>query len=121
MDKLALSTPGFGNILNPPGLKFSEGGGGIGTDLGTIVSGFTNIAFLVGGFLVLFWFTWGVFQYIVAQGDKEKLAHARSRMTWSIIGFIFLIASFLLSQYASTIFQPKSLPITPVTNPGTIK
>lgn len=118
MNKLALSVPGFGNVLNPPGLKYSGGGGGVGTDLGLIVSGFANIAFLIGGFLVLFWFTWGVFQYLVAQGEKEKLAQARSRITWSIFGFIFLVASFFLSQYASTIFQPKSIKLTPVTNPS---
>ena len=116
-----LSVPGFGNISNPPSLKFSDSDGGSGTTLGDVVSGFANLTFLIAGFLALYWFCWGVFQYIVAQGDKEKLAKARSRMTWSIIGFIFLVVSFFISQYFSGIFKPVQPSVTEITNPGTIK
>ncbi|OGE33607.1 hypothetical protein A3C99_03305 [Candidatus Daviesbacteria bacterium RIFCSPHIGHO2_02_FULL_37_9] len=109
-----LGVPGFSGITNPAESKFS---GGTNT-LGAVVTGFANLTFLIAGFLTFYWFSWGVFQYIIAQGDKEKLAKARSRMTWAIIGFMFLIVSFFLSQYFSTIFKPVQPSVTEITNPG---
>jgi len=101
MKQLSLRVPGFdagGPIATSPNLKVEF------TDLASVVSGFLNVFFYIAGFLMLFWFIWGVFQYIMAGGNKESLAKARSRLTWAIMGFILLVASFAISLYARNIF-----------------
>ena len=70
------------------------------------------VLFYIVGFLSFFWFAWGVYEYLIAGGAKEGLAAARKRMTWAIIGFVLFIASFAVSQYAQTLFDPS----TKVTN-----
>jgi NADH:ubiquinone oxidoreductase subunit 6 (subunit J) len=63
-----------------------------------------NVLFYVGAILVFAWLVWGVFAYILARGEKEDLAKARARIMWALIGFLFLIISFAISQYAQGIF-----------------
>lgn len=107
-----LTLPGGNNINNPitqPGLG----------DLTGVVSGFLNIGFFIAGFLLLAWFSWGVFQYIFASGNKESLAKARARIQWAIIGFLIVVISFAASQYIRTILPVReNQRITPVTEPG---
>jgi hypothetical protein len=105
MDKLALSLPGFSNINNPPGLLFS---GPEKSTLGFVMSEFITVLFYAGGFITFAYLTWGVFQYIIARGEKETLAKARQRITWALMGFVFLIASVFIAQYARTIFEENS-------------
>lgn len=100
MTKLALSVPGYGNIPNFPGFQ-------VGLSLGGLVSGFYQIGFFLASFLAFIWFVWGAFQYIFAGGDKEKIAKARSRMTWAIIGLLIVLLAFFVAQFVGTILQPK--------------
>lgn len=83
-----------------PGLKVEP-------TLGGILSGLLEITFLLASFLAFFWFVWGAFQYIFAGGDKEKLAKARSRITWAIVGLLFVALAFLIAQFVGQILQPK--------------
>lgn len=87
--------------LGIPNLKY-----GFDTKLGTVLSDLYQIAFLLASFLAFFWFCWGAFQYIFAGGDKEKIAKARSRITWSIIGLIIVALAFALAQFAQQILKP---------------
>ncbi len=112
--KIALSLPTFNNINNPPGFRFSQQGATDQTTLGYVLSQIFTIFFYVGGFLMFAYLTWGVFQYITARGLKEDLAKARSKITWSILGFILLIGSFFISQYVQTIFPLTTSKGTPV-------
>lgn len=100
MSKLALQLPGFGRINNPPELKFS----GDSANLGSIISGFLNIALYIAGFLAFYYLIWGTFQYILASGSKEDLAKARHRITWALVGLLVVFSSFLIAKYASEIF-----------------
>lgn len=117
LTKVALSLPGnFNKISPPPNLKFS------GTEqakLGFVLGDLLNVLFYVGGILVFGWLVWGVFAYILARGEKEDLAKARARIMWALIGFMFLIISFAISQYAQTIFPQVSQfnKVTPITQP----
>lgn len=76
-----------------------------------ILSDGIRITFTVAGFLMLIWLVWGVFQYIFAGGDKGALAKARSRIQWAIIGFLILIISFSISEFAKTIIPTQRVNI----------
>lgn len=105
MRDVALSLPGnFNNIANPPNLFGQFTSDPNKFKLGFLIGQLLNVLFYVGGILVFGWLTWGVFAYILARGEKEDLAKARARIMWALIGFMFLIISFAISQYVQTIF-----------------
>lgn len=71
------------------------------TSLGNFISGLLNIGLSIAIFLTFFWLVWGGFQYIAAGGDKQKLAAARSRITWAIVGLLLTMVAFLVAQFAA--------------------
>lgn len=119
MEKLVLDLPGFGNINNPPVLRFS---GNENTTLGYVTSEFFTVLFYGGAFLMFAYMTWGIFQYLFARGEKEQLSKARHKISWAILGFIVLIASVFIAQYARSIFESDTQfrnfnKVTPITPP----
>lgn len=99
--KLALSLPGFNNVIDSP-VK------GKFTDLGSLLSGLLNIVFYAGMVIAFAWLVWGAFQYLMAQGKKEELAKARARITWAIIGLIIIFLAYLIAKFAAEIFPPNT-------------
>ncbi|MFA5932633.1 MAG: pilin [Microgenomates group bacterium] len=85
--------------------------------IGGIITPALEAVFLIASVLMFVWMVWGIFQYIFAGGEKEKLAKARSRITWAIVGFIIVLLAFTLSRYIQEIFPARSVPITPITEP----
>lgn len=75
--------------------------------LGGFLSPLLNVVLLIASVLMFVWMVWGIFEYIFAGGDKEKLGKARSRITWAIIGFIIVLLAFTISQYIREIFPPR--------------
>lgn len=83
--------------------------------LGDVVSGMLNIAFSIAVFLAFFWLVWGAFQYMAAGGSKERLAQARARITWAIVGLLLVAVSFLVAQFLAQVLPPqKGTPILSV-------
>ncbi len=78
------------------------------SSLGGILSGLLNITITISAFLAFLWLVWGAFQYITASGDKNKLAQARARITWAIIGLIIILIAFLVAQFAQEIIRPQT-------------
>ncbi len=104
LHKLALNVPGLSgdtNIPNPEGLQFS---GPAQTSVGYVLSQFLNLTFTIAIILSFIWFVWGAYEYIVAQGQKEALSAAKERIRYSLVGFIILVAAFLIGNWAPTIF-----------------
>lgn len=118
MKQLALQLPGLSgaNTVAPqlPGLKYQ---GTTPNLLTTILSDAVQIVFFIAGFLVLIWLVWGVFQYIFAGGDKAGLAKARSRITWAIVGFVFLLMSFVISEFAKELIPTQSVNVPKLSVP----
>jgi hypothetical protein len=122
MKELALNLPGFDNVINTPNNRFSDNPltPVNETSVGYFISELLPLALYVAAFMMFIWIVWGVFQYILAEGNKERLAHARSRIRWAIIGFVILLLSVFVSEYLQ---QPGLLPntinngITPVSSP----
>lgn len=85
--------------------------------LGQLVSLGLEVAFYLSGFLLFIWMTIGAIQYILAEGEKEKLAKARARITYAFIGFIVVMLAFLISQYIEDVLKPLPIQPTPVSVP----
>lgn len=97
--KIALTLPGTGNIIDSPVKdKF--------TDLGSVLSGFLNIAFYVAFFLAFFYLIWAAFSYITAQGKKEELQKATARITWAIIGLVIVFLAYFIARFVGDILKP---------------
>lgn len=95
--------------FNPVAPKF--------TGLGGIILGLLNIIFSIAIFLAFYWLIWGAFQYIFASGDKNKLAQARGRITWALVGLFIIALAFLITQLAGqllTPFKETTSPIPPI-------
>lgn len=73
------------------------------TDLGGFISGLFEIAFYIAAFMAFFWLVWGAFQYIVAGGNKERLAQARARIVWALVGLLLVAIAFLVAQFTQQI------------------
>ena len=114
MEKIALTLPGGQTIEGPKDLRPEF------NSLGGFLTEFYQVVFLLATFLAFYWLTWGVFEYIFAGGDKQKLGNARGRITWAIIGLIFVLLAYLLAQFLAQILLPtganqpaNTLPIFP--------
>lgn len=99
MNQLAQTIPGLEESLKAnPVPQFKT--------LGDFLSGFLNIVFYIAVFLAFYWILWAAFQYILAKGNKESLARARSRITWALVGLIVIFVSYFIAKFASEIFPP---------------
>lgn len=106
MEKLALALPGKDPVNISP---LSPNSAIQDPTIGGVLSPLLDIVFLIASFLMLFWMVWGIFEYIFAGGDKEKLGKARSRITWAIVGFSIILLAFTLQQYIKEIFPPNEV------------
>lgn len=107
MRELALTIQGTDKTISIPNAlpKPTPGGAIQDQTLGGLLTGFLPIAIYLAGFLMIFWMSWGIFQYIFAGGNKEALGKARSRITYSIVGFLLVVIAFSVYQYTQTIFN----------------
>lgn len=117
-NKLSLNLP-WGNstaALGNPATKFNAN-----PTLGSVLSGFIEVALYLAGFMMFFWMVWGVFEYILARGNKESLAKARGRIWWGMLGFLILIMAIFISQYVQNLYFPNGMtrPLSPICNPET--
>lgn len=100
MNKLALQLPGGNTIEKPTDLNPSF------QDIGSFITPLLNIVFYAALFLAFFWLAWGAFAYIMAQGKKEDLAKARSRISWALIGLVIILLAFSIAKFVSEFFKP---------------
>lgn len=115
--QLALTLPGPGTGYNIPGpakLDTSKFG-----DLAGFITELLNVAFYMAAFLAFFWFVWGAFNYIMSKEDKEKLARAKERIRWALIGLLVVFMAWFITGFIAQIFGPDKfgLPFT-IPNPS---
>ncbi|OGE37858.1 hypothetical protein A3B45_02745 [Candidatus Daviesbacteria bacterium RIFCSPLOWO2_01_FULL_39_12] len=102
MNNLFIQIPGFGNIAGPTNLKPTF------NNLASFLSALYQVAIFIAAFLAFYWLVWGTYQYIMARGNKEDLAKARSRIIWAIVGLLMVLLAYTLARFASEIFPPKA-------------
>lgn len=100
LKSIALQLPGFPAVSGPENLKPEF------VDLASFLSGLLNIAFFIAVFLTFYFLVWGGFQYILASGNKEELAKARSRIRWALIGLLIVFIAYFIARFAGEIFKP---------------
>jgi len=74
--------------------------------LGDILSLALQYVFPIAGFLLFILIVVGGFQWLTSTGDPKKIEGARNRITYAVVGFILLVASYWLVKIANMILSP---------------
>lgn len=109
MKLLALQIPDAqGNPVN------IQGAGGIpvgGTDtLSSIISTGINLLILAAVILCLFFLIWGGINWMMSEGDKQKVNQAREKLVSSIIGLAIVFMAYLIINGFYTFFFGDKFP-----------
>lgn len=64
------------------------------------------VAFLIPlGAVVLFAFLlWGGFDFLMANGEPEKIKSGKAKITSGLIGFILLVSAYIITRIIASIF-----------------
>lgn len=71
--------------------------------LGDVLSGLLVILFYVAIFIAFYFLVWAAISYVLAQGQKEQLAKARARITWTLVGLMVIIMAYFIAGYVREI------------------
>ncbi len=93
LTELALKVPEYGKLDVPKELPT----GGIKTGSKIIATGI-GVAFVVAIIVCLFFIIWGAVNWITSGGDKQKLASARNRIMYAIIGLLLVLFSIIIGN-----------------------
>lgn len=77
----------------------SSGEAGNATALGVVgstIGKLVNLMLIVGGLFMLFYLLWGALDWVMSEGDKEKLSKAQKKITNAIIGVILMFAALTI-------------------------
>jgi len=72
--------------------------------LGKIITKGLNFIMPMAGIVLLFVLISGGYDYMMSQGNPEKIKAGQAKITSGIIGFVLLIASFLITRLIAAIF-----------------
>ena len=100
MHYLALTIPGGKSIKAPGGIPT----GGINI-VAKVVGNAITILLIITVILTLVFLVWGGVQWIQSGGDKQKVAQARSRITYAIVGLIVALAAFFILNVIGFMFK----------------
>lgn len=94
-------------------LNIGEGGGAVSIkgpldssvdSLGGMITKALSFIMPMAGIALLFVLISGGYDYMMSQGNPEKVKAGQAKITSGIIGFILLIASFLIVRVIAVIF-----------------
>lgn len=88
----------FGKIGLPSPLaqNYSETDGT--ANINMLIDRVVGLFFTAAAVAFILMFIWGAVQMILSGGDKEAIAKARAKITWSIIGVALLGLSYFIFQ-----------------------
>ena len=70
--------------------------GGIGTTVPNIVKLGLNLLILAALFLSLLYLVWGGINWLMSEGEKQRINQARQKIVYSILGLAVVFMSFLM-------------------------
>jgi hypothetical protein len=59
---------------------------------------------ILGGIALILFLVWGAIEWIMSEGDKEKLTKARNKITNAIIGLALLVLSYAIVLFLKSVF-----------------
>lgn len=80
---------------------------GINT-VGDLVNRMILFLFPLAGIVLFFVLIWGGYDFLLSQGNPEKIKSARAKITAGLIGFVLLVASYLIVKLITVIFGLQS-------------
>lgn len=102
---LALQLPGAdgnpGVTIEPP-KSIPQGGTDV---LGPAIANGITIFIIIAIVLCLISIVRAGIQWTASSGDKAKVASARSRLTWSVIGLIVVLSAFFIVNVLGSFFN----------------
>jgi TRAP-type C4-dicarboxylate transport system permease small subunit len=72
--------------------------------LGDLISRVLTFLLPMAGIVLLFVLIWGGYDYMMSQGNPEKIKGAQAKITTGLIGFFLLISSYLIVRVIAAIF-----------------
>lgn len=83
------------------------------TAIGSLITLFLNIAFVIASIVLLFFFLQGGISILgyAGQDDPQKIANAQKAVFSSLIGFIIVAAAYFLVQLILQLFGLHTVPI----------
>lgn len=90
--------------LTQTGLKAAGGSAGFGTNSSpaTVVAAIVNGVLGLSGLIFVVMIVWGGVQYLIAQGDPDRVKNAKATMTWSVVGLIAILAAYAVTTFLFT-------------------
>jgi len=78
-------------------------------NLGQVISRVVNVFLIpVAGVILLLVFIWAGFDFMMSEGNPEKIKSAKAKITTGIIGLVLLIGSFLIVKIIELILGSKT-------------
>lgn len=90
-------------IYNPVIGPFGTGEGA--AIIAELIGRILNLAFMIGGLILLVMIIVSGIQWMLAGGNKEALSRAQGRLTSAIIGFIILASAFAIISLIANILN----------------
>lgn len=106
MRYLALTLPGGETVQPPAGIP--QGGINVTS---SVIGNAVTIMIILAVILALIFFIWGGIMWITSGGDKAKIASARSRLTYAIIGLLVAFGAFFIVSIIGYVFRVNLLGI----------
>lgn len=87
----------FGTVNAPPGSEFVKNDPVTG--FGTLIGFIIQMVFLVAGLATLIMLLWGALDWLLSEGQKEKLAKAQAKMVNAIVGLLLVVLAFTVFSF----------------------
>lgn len=85
----------FGVITPPPAIQTLIGKDTTGAQgISKFLSNFVVLIYSISAIVLLFMILWGAFDWMISEGDKEKLANAQKKIINAFIGILILAIAF---------------------------
>lgn len=73
-------------------------------NLSDIVNKVVEFLIPLAGIILLLVLIWGGYDYLMSQGNPEKIKGAQAKITTGIIGFVLLVVSYVVVKLIAKIF-----------------
>ena len=73
--------------------------------VGDVVGRVTTFLIPLSAVILLFVLIWGGYDFMLSQGNPEKIKGARAKITAGIIGFVLMVFAFIITRLIAAIFN----------------